>query len=196
MGFSDDVLQGLFPGKKNRIGFKENFVVSEEYLNEVDLWMDSGEGRDALAKVYQNYHLKKAGIPCEPEVHILRSPYANGFALNCQKTMTGKIFSNLFFAFGQRMLALGYRKVSLDRKMQEISDQVKVTEKLYFKPDFVTPRHSDKINQLFGNVTIEKVYIDDKPDFLKVLVTVYSDRLYDEARPFDQYIEHLFKADE
>ncbi len=36
--------------------------------------------------------------------------------------------------------------------------------------------------------------MDNKPNFLKVLVTVYSDRLYHDAKPFDQYMDQLFKA--
>jgi hypothetical protein len=47
---------------------------------------------------------------------------------------------------------------------------------------------------MFGNVSIEKVNINDKPSFLKVLVTVYSDHLYQNAKPFDQFIDDLFQT--
>lgn len=195
MAFIDDMLRDLFTDKKNRMSFKENFAVSDEQLKKVELWRDSSEGQEIFEHVYKNYHLKKAGVNCHPEVHILTSPYANGFALSCHPPLNEKIFSYLFFAFGQRMLDLGYRKVSLDRRIREVNDQVHVTEKLYFKPSYNIEPISGKINQLFGNVTIEKIYVDNEPNFLKVLVTVYSDHLYHEALPFDQYIEHLFKAD-
>ncbi|WP_235114687.1 hypothetical protein [Cyclobacterium qasimii] len=83
----------------------------------------------------------------------------------------------------------------MDRKIDEINDQVRTTEKLYFKPLISVDDLSDKINQLFGNVSIEKISLDNKPNYLKVLVTLYSDRQYHEAKSFDQFMDKLFKAD-
>jgi hypothetical protein len=88
---------------------------------------------------------------------------------------------------------LGYHRVSLDRKMEEIQENVRTTEKQYFKPPLSSTDFSTKIDQIFGNVSIEKVNINDKPSFLKVLVTVYSDHLYQDAKSFDQFIDDLFQ---
>ncbi len=158
MKYIDDLLGGLFSNKRDKMDFKENFEVSDSQEREVALWMESAEGEEVLEKVYRNYHLKRAGINSKPEVHILTSPYANGFALTFEKPINAEIFSKLFFGFGQRMLDLGYRKVSLDRKMQEINQHVKTIEKLYFKPRLSGDDFTGKFDQLFGNVSIEKVY--------------------------------------
>jgi hypothetical protein len=191
MSFIDDILGKLFPQKQLNLTYKENFIQTAEEEDEVSEWVNSLEGKEAIGKVYRNFHLKKAGINDSPEVHILNSPYANGFAISFEKPFDEKIFSRLFFAFGQRLLDLGYRRVSLDRKMQEVNDMVKITEKLYYKPPVSASDFSEKIDQLFGNVSIEKVSVDNKPSFLKVLVTIYSDHLYREAKPFDQFVEGL-----
>ncbi len=191
MSFIDDIFGKLFSDKGQNLSYKENFIQTAEEENEVSEWVKSTEGKEAIEKVYRNFHLKKAGIKDNPEVHILNSPYANGFAVSFEKPFDEKIFSRLFFAFGQRLLDLGYRRVSLDRKMQEINDMVKITEKLYYKPPISASEVSEKIDQLFGNVSIEKVSVNNKPSFLKVLVTIYSDHLYREAKPFDQFVEGL-----
>lgn len=172
---------------------KENFLQSEDEKETLTDWIGSEQGITTLKLINKNYHFKKSGISGTPEVHILNSPYANGFAVSYESPLDEKTFSHLFFAFGRRMLDLGYHRVSLDRKMEEIQENVRTTEKQYFKPPFGSTDFSQKIDQIFGNVSIEKVNINDKPSFLKVLVTVYSDHLYQDAKPFDQFIDELFQ---
>lgn len=195
MKFIDDLLGRLFPGKDSKLSLKENFTVSGKEEAQVSFWMDSVEGRALMKKIYDNYHLKIAGVNKEPEVHVLHSPYANGFAVSFQPPLTASSFSNLFIGLGQGMAELGYRKVSLDRKIEETNEQVKVTEKYYFKPPLSAADLNSKIDQLFGNVSIEKIFINNRPSFLKVLVTVYADRLYHEAAPFDRFMDQLFNQD-
>ncbi|MFC0264302.1 hypothetical protein [Fontibacter flavus] len=192
--FIDDVLGKLFPKKSRPIQIKENFIQSDSEKEISEQWEFTKEGTSLLKLVAKNYHFKKSGINSHPEVHILNSPYANGFAVSYDSPFNEKTFSHIFFAFGKRVLDLGYHRVSLDRKIEEINDQVKMTEKQYFKPPLSHVDLSEKINQLYGNISIEKVSIDDKPSFIKVLVTVYSDRLYLDAKPFDEFIDELFET--
>ncbi|HSI77032.1 MAG TPA: hypothetical protein VK957_14120 [Lunatimonas sp.] len=192
MTFIEDIMGKLFPERQKKLSYKENFTQSPEEMYATAAWIESEEGKGALAKVYSNLHLKKVGINEKPTLHVLESPYANGFAVTYEPPFTTEIFQQLFFSFGRRMLALGYQRVSLDRKMEELQDSVKITEKLYFKPPLSAATIGQKIDQLFGNVTIEKVSLDDKPSFVKVLVTVYADHLYLPAKPFDDFVERLF----
>ncbi|WP_209331553.1 hypothetical protein [Lunatimonas salinarum] len=193
MTYIDDLLGKLFPTRSKKLSHKENFLESREEASETLAWMDSDEGEGVLSLIYNNYHLKTIGINKKPEVHVLNSPYANGLAISYEKPLTPVDFQHLFFAFGDRLLALGYHRVSLDRKMEELADRVRMTEKLYYKPPFSSAMPNQPIDQLFGNVSIEKVSLDNKPSFLKLLVTVYSDRMYLPAKPFSEFIERVFK---
>jgi hypothetical protein len=89
---------------------------------------------------------------------------------------------------------LGYRQVSLDRKFEEINDQVRLTEKFYFKPPLQVPIMGEIISQLYGNIALEKITIDNTPSYIKLLVTIYSDRLYKNPKPFDQFLDLLFEV--
>ncbi|NVJ86380.1 MAG: hypothetical protein HWE15_08750 [Algoriphagus sp.] len=193
--FFDDLFGKIFKNpSKTPVRVKENYEVKEADLNEIDQWMDSPQAIDIFDRIYRNFHLKRTGIQETPQVHLFQSPYANGFAVTFEPPFTPETFSKLFLAFSRRILALGYKQVSLDRKMEEINDQVKVTEKFYLKPPLQAPSENQRISQLFGNVSIEKISIDNKPSYLKLLVTVYSDRLYEDAQPFDQMIDRLFET--
>ncbi len=191
--FIDDIFGKLFPKRNTPMKHKENFTQTEEAIADVSEWVHSTEGKNLLNLVNKNYHFKTSGMNASPEVHILKSPYANGFAVSFESPFDEKSFSQLFFAFGQRMLDLGYQKISLDRKLEEINEAVKMTERQYFKPPLSNVDFKEKIDQLFGNVSIEKISINDKSSYLKVLVTVYSDSLYKDAMPFDDFIDQLFE---
>lgn len=173
---------------------RENFVIKESEQKDFTEWMQTEESADLFALVYKNYHFKRSGINASPQVHVFESPYANGFAVSYGEPFDSKSFSRLFLAFSQRILALGYKQVSLDRKLEEIDEQVKVTEKFFFKPPLQAPAEGELISQLYGQVALEKVSVDNKPNFIKVLATVYSDRLYQDARPFDQLMDRIFET--
>ncbi|NVK51207.1 MAG: hypothetical protein HWE09_15655 [Cyclobacteriaceae bacterium] len=193
--FFDDLFGKIFKSTaKSPVKVKENYEFKEADLVEIEQWMESDEASSLFDRVYRNYHLKRTGINESPQVHLFQSPYANGFAVTFDSPFTPETFSKLFLAFSRRILALGYKQVSLDRKMEEINDQVKTTEKFYLKPPLQAPSENQRISQLFGNVSIEKISIDNKPSYLKLLVTVYSDRLYEDAQPFDQMIDRIFET--
>jgi len=192
MALWDDIYEKLFASKEKNISHKENFSQTETDEASITDWLDSSQGIELMNLVHKNYHFKKATINASPTVQIMNSPYANGFVVYFGAPFTEKTFSNLFFAFGQRIVDLGYEKISLDRRMREINQQVKTTEKQYFKPPFQKENVGQKIEQLYGNVSVEKVLFDNKPSYITVLVTIYSDRLYQDAGSFDQFVELLF----
>ncbi|SIO13237.1 hypothetical protein [Algoriphagus halophilus] len=194
--FFDDLLKKVFQSSEEMpVNHKENFIIKENELREALEWSQREDGREFMELINKNYHFKKAQINKNPQVHILESPYANGIAISYDLPFDTKSFSLLFLAFSQRVLALGYRQVSLDRKFEEINDQVKITEKFYFKPPLKSSDDGELISQLFGNITLEKISIDNTPSFIKLLVTIYSDRLYKDPKPFDQFLDLLFEVD-
>lgn len=191
--FLDDLFNKVFKSSEKAMIHKENIVVKEQDLASVKSWMDSAEGNQLLAQISKAYHLKTAQVEEQPQVHILNSKYARGFAITYEHPLDEQTFSMLYLAFAQRVLALGYRQVSLDMKMQEINEQVKVTHKYYFKPPIKELVKNELISQLYGNIAVEKISINNKPNYIKVLVTFYSDRLYLDPEPFDQFLDHLFE---
>lgn len=193
--FFDDLLKKVFRSSEEvPMNHKENYSLRKEELDEAVSWSQNEDGKKILELIYKNYHYKKSQINDTPQVHIFESPYANGFAISYEEPFDVKSFSKLFLAFSQRVLALGYRQVSLDRKFEEINDQVRLTEKFYFKPPLQVPIMGEIISQLYGNIALEKITIDNTPSYIKLLVTIYSDRLYKNPKPFDQFLDLLFEV--
>ena len=193
--FFDDLLKKIFPPKTNNqaLSVKENFSVKEKDLRDLEIWDHSEDSKALYDLVYRNYHYKRAQINENPEVHVFSSVYANGFALSYSPPLDLNSFSLLFLGLSRRIIALGYEQVSLDRKLEEVNDQVKETEKFYFKPPLQLPQEGELISQLYGNISLEKIRINQQPSYFKLLASVYSDRLYYDAKPFDELMDRLFE---
>ena len=192
--FFDDLYASIFKSnEKVPVNHKENFEINPAELALANSWVTSLEGVEILATLSKNYSLKKIQLEEIPRIHILDSKYARGFAITYEGGFTPQTFSYIFLAFAQRVLALGYKQVSLDRKIEEINDQVRATEKFYFKPPLQLPAENQLISQLYGNIAIEKVSLNNQPNYLKVLATFYSDRLYLDPLPFDELLRQLFE---
>lgn len=193
--FFDDLLKKIFPNREGDppLSIKENFSLKEKDFQDLEEWNKSEESKALLALVYKNYHYKRAQINDTPEVHVFTSAYANGFALSFGPPLDSNSFSLLFLGLSRRIIALGYEQVSLDRKLEEVNDQVKETEKFYFKPPLQLPKEGELISQLYGNISLEKIRINQQPSYFKLLASVYSDRLYYDAKPFDDLMDRLFE---
>jgi hypothetical protein len=195
--FLDDLLKRVFKAsEKLPVNVKENFQLKDSEQKDVDEWLDSQECRDLYALIYKNYHFKRTQINDSPQVHIFTSPYANGFAVTFEEPFNLKSFSRFFLGLSRRILALGYVQVSLDRKYEEVNDQVKMTEKFYFKPPLQLPKEGELISQLYGNISLEKISVDNQPSYIKLLAAIYSDRLYQDAKSFDQLMDRIFEKKE
>jgi hypothetical protein len=193
--FFDDLLKKIFPprGGNQSLSVKENFSVKEKDLQDLEAWNSSEASKTLYDLVYRNYHYKRAQINESPEVHVFSSVYANGFALSFGPPLDSNSFSLLFLGLSRRIIALGYEQVSLDRKLEEVNEQVKETEKFYFKPPLQLPKEGELISQLYGNISLEKIRINQQPSYFKLLASVYSDRLYYDAQPFDDLMDRLFE---
>jgi len=193
--FFADLLKKIFPPSTSNqaLSVKENFSVKEKDLQDLETWNESEASKTLYDLVYRNYHYKRAQINESPEVHVFSSIYANGFALSYGPPLDPNSFSLLFLGISRRIIALGYEQVSLDRKLEEVNEQVKETEKFYFKPPLQLPQEGELISQLYGNISLEKIRINQQPRYFKLLASVYSDRLYDDAKPFDELMDRLFE---
>jgi hypothetical protein len=193
MSFFDEVFEKLFPKKRvatNEL-IHEPLERSGKEIELFNAWMSSEDSGHLLAEVYNSYELKKKGITAQLDVHVLQTPYSNGFAVSFNDEKTKDEFKNLFDLFKEKVLHLNYKLAQKDRRIIDRETYEEVIEKWYLKPQG-EPLEKNKFNQLYGNVLIEYVMIDRKPSYIKLMANIYQDRLYSEAMAFDDLIEKLF----
>ncbi|MEM9831901.1 MAG: hypothetical protein AAF944_14765 [Bacteroidota bacterium] len=194
MSFFDRITEKLF-STKNGVAPQVREVMrrSDKDRRAYEQWKESGDREQLLQEVAQAYYYKKTNIRSEIDVHILNMPTANGFAITYHPRIQKKHFQYLLDYLKDRVALLGYRVVNTNRRIVEKANYVETTEHYYLKPPLDTESlEKQPIDQQFGNVSLSQVFIDNRPSFLKVLVSFYSDRLYQDALHFDDFVSHLF----
>lgn len=191
MSFFDNVVGKLFGKQSPKAAFvHEQLVRSEKELAQYEKWLKSESFENTLTDFDRAYHLKKRQIASEMEVHLLESPYSNGFAITFNQVFTPENFQHFFDYLKEKSLAQGYKLAQADRRILDKETYEETIEKWYLKPQSAD-LDTKRIDQRFGNVIIEKIEINRKPNYLRFMANIYSDRLYSKAQPFDELFDKL-----
>lgn len=137
---------------------------------------------DALASEYAMYQSSPEKV--DRAFTFLKTNSSHGFAIHFPLTGNTHAEATHFFDFlKEKVLTLNYRAQMSDTRTWSEKDWVQTVEKHYLKP---RQQWADdqKIEQQFGNVTIELTLRDNHPFKLTFRATHYSDRLYAEADDF------------
>ncbi len=196
MSFFDKIMQKIFPEKQGTVS-KEPFVTeklirAENYNKAYFRWINERAYKPLLDRVYQAYQLKLQKQETDLKFHILTTPYANGFALTFNPTIGQQAFSFFFDFLKDQVINAGYRLNNSGRKIYDKPNYVETIEKYYLKPPLKSMDDDSLFDQLFGNISIEYILIDEKPSYIKLVASIYSDRLYTKALPFEDLVQILF----
>ncbi|WP_340152902.1 hypothetical protein [uncultured Marivirga sp.] len=193
MSFFNQIVNKIFPKeKKNVILSNEVLKRSQQEFNSYEDWLSSDVSNEILDKIFRAYHLKKTDIKNPIPVALFQSEKANGFAIaNCSSLLDSD-YKMLLEHFKKQVLSLGYRQSGSNRKVTAEQDRVLTKEMYYLKPPI---QMEPPIDQRFGNISLELILHDEKPHFLKIMASVYSDRLYSEPENFSDLVEKLFSKE-
>ena len=195
MTYIQNLIDKLFPQKlgDNKVVLNDVIQRSENFTKKYQQWVnDSSEKMlSEIEKSYQEKLLKQenSGV----DVHLLHSKYSNGIAISYnEKYFTNEEFAYLFDLLADKLKELEkYRKVNSDYMIREKKTFIETKEKHYLKP--VIPKGAEVADQQFGNILIEHILIDDKPNYIKLMANVYSDSLYSEPKEFETLLSYVFK---
>jgi len=199
MNFIDKLLQQIFPSTKQTGAQSKQPFVSEA-LKRKDSerssyfeWQNSGNYKITWGLLYRAYQKRLKNEMGLWQIHLLQMQAANGFALTYPTDLNPQEFQHIFDLLKDRILTLNYRLVNADRQMFDKGNYVETKEKYYLKPNIDSQNTDQLFNQQYGNILIEQILIDEKPSFLKLVASIYSDRLYTEAWPFEELMEIVFE---
>lgn len=193
MGFADKILKKLFHPKKDSSS-KEELVHTEPLIRNLgfvqayEKWKETPELSLFMNELYDSWKKAKAGIDGDLIVGLHQSPYANGIVLYYTQNLSPQKFTYLFDLIAEKTLELSYKTYDSNVKYFSTGDDVKTIEKHYLKP---AASAEPPVDQRYGNVLIEKVEKNEVPKYIKLLVSIYSDRNYTKALPFEEYMRYI-----
>jgi hypothetical protein len=172
--------------------FNELLVRSTDEKLAYESWKGSLPCRrlfNLLAEQYAIHQSNPTGV--DAALTFLQTDSSNGFALHFDRLDFAKQDAPQLLDFlKEKTLALNYRPQLSNTRTWPEKDWVQTVQRHYLKPR-QTWVEGQKIDQRYGNVTIELVLRNDRPHLLTFRATSYSDRLYGKADDFHQLMQAL-----
>lgn len=199
MSFFDNILKKVFSNSENPaigVAVHEVLTRNRREIKAFDAWKLSAVQAQLLEEIAHAYYYKKTGIRSDITIHLFQSAYANGFAVNYLPRIGKKHFQYLFDFFKDQVMRMNYRIANADRQIIDKKSYVETREKYFLKPPLHLQEADTPSEQLYGNISLEHVLADNQPQYIKVLVSIYSDRLYKHALSYDEFVERLLEIKE
>lgn len=168
---------------------------SDEHRQKLQAWKHSLAQRRLTDWLWQQYAIWQT-LPddLDPAVDFLDTPSSKGFAIHFFQAEFPKEEAVLLFDYlKDKVLELPYRLTLADRRVYAVKSHMETVERYYLKPR-QQRTEEQRIDQGFGNVTIELVFRDDIPHQLRFQATSYNDRLYAPAAEFKSLFQMLLSA--
>jgi hypothetical protein len=198
MDFFDKIIGQVFANKRKHPHLpliEEPLERNEAYRQRYFRWLNQGEQQQLAVTVWVAWQQKKLKETSVLAVHLLQQNGSNGLAVTYHPSIGPDAFQHFFDWLKDRMLQLGYRHYTSDRRIFDRNSYVETIEKHYLKP----PAWSDATgipptqlcNQQYGNVLIEYIMIDQQPSFIRFMAHYYDDHLYTKALAFDDLVREV-----
>lgn len=142
---------------------------------------------DLLAEQYAIFQSNPAGV--DAALTFLQTPSSKGFALHFDRLDFSKQDAAHFLdLLKEKVQGLNYRSQHADTRTWSEKDWAKTVQRYYLKPR-QSWAEGQKIDQRFGNITIELNLRNDQPYLLTFRATSYSDRLYADPSDFHELMQ-------
>lgn len=166
---------------------------SESYQQAFELWKASAKAEEILQSIANVFWNVRRDIAKSAGLFSYSSPQANGFYFNTKLGIAEPGFSFLLDAFRDSVIEMGYSLYTSDKKYVEVPAGIQRVDRHYLKP-MNEAEHGDVYDQKYGNVLFELYSLNEEAQYLKCVVSIYSDRKFAEALPFEHFAEVLFKS--
>lgn len=160
---------------------------SEAELADYEKWKPGLSKRRLFDWIHNEY----ATYKIDPEhldegIDFIDVRATRGFAIHFYKlNYPLRDINHLFDLLKEQVRQIGYRPYTSDSRTYNRPSWVERLDRHYLKPPIKFLEDGVRIDQKFGNITIELLFRNDKPYQLKFSATSYNDRNYKKAESFD-----------
>lgn len=190
--FVKNILERLFGSEKPIELLNGPLVRSASFQRSLGEWRANANFEETYAVLYYLFSRVAVEEQGHPAFNVFSSPQANGFYFNRHTAFEFDLYPYILDSFKDRVLDFGYFLYTSDIRYNEVSAGVQQIDRHYLKPKN-TFTSGEVIDQKFGNILIELYYLDEVPQYLKVLATVYSGKSYSKPLDFNSFCAYLLK---
>lgn len=201
MSFFNDIVNKIFPKEQNENVAKQPLIReqlrrSNDDKMEIMLWKESEEKEQVCSFILEQFRKSKSEEENISLFRVINSGTTKGFMLRYLAETEQKDFQFLFDHLRDQVKEKQYTIYSSDVRTYDRGKYVERIERHYLKPSWRVLNTKDvndtgKMNQLYGNITIEFHLHNNHPQFIKFVCQHYVDSKFSEPLDFNELLEHL-----
>ena len=171
---------------------QEMLVRSQKFKQAYRQWIADGAHHEVLKNIYTSFTLSRSGVSGDIPIHVFKQGYATHVVIHYFDGLGRNIPAFMQDYFRDRVMRIGYNLYISDRQLIKRISHTELVERHVLKPYVPAFSLNDKPEQLYGIVSIQVHYANDRPMFLELSAEVSPSDEFSAPFPFDELAEILF----
>lgn len=159
------------------------WVAAQRYLN----W---------TGPFFKSYHYQKASLSSPLRVQLIGEEHVRGAIFFYDPSIGAENFSFLYELLKDRVLTCGYTLHSRDKLEVRHERYTEQVEKHLLTPPASDVPGSSLCNQLYGNVLLDYVRVNQQPGYIRFVTNTYNDPFFSLPLPFNDLLEKVLQPQE
>lgn len=173
-----------------------NLRRSSAYSAAYKAWVEAQVYLNWTAPLFKAYHYQKAQLNSDLRVQLMSEVHRNGAVFFYCPSIGKENFKFIFDLLKDRVLQLGYALRSSDKQEVRHKRYCEVVERHFLVPPASDLPGSDLCNQMYGNITIELILINNLPGYIRFVANSYADVYFSKPLPFPVLLENVLQPNE
>lgn len=186
----------LLLGQKNTGPTCTRLERSAKHLAAYTKWVKEQVYLDWTVPFFKAYHYKKANLPSQYRVQITHDEHLRGAVFFYDPGMGPQNFTFFFDLLKDRVLQLGYTLHSCDKLEVRHERYLEQVEKHVLTPPASDLEGTSLCNQLYGNILLDSIKVNNQPGYIRLLTNVYNDSYFSKPLPIDELLEKVLQPHE
>jgi hypothetical protein len=170
-------------------------VRSKEQIQAFLEWKKGPRAQVLLDDLLRAYEFHGLGIETTFRFNKLHSQGAEGVYFVPASDWSNKDASDIYEWICWFPLNLGYIEAHSEQKTNWVNPAAGQREFRYFKP-FKSVNIGEDVPQLFGNLIAERMLVDGKTQWIKIVGQFYQGRPYTQVQPFSEFLDLVFSFEQ
>ncbi|MFD3001011.1 hypothetical protein ACFS7Z_11600 [Pontibacter toksunensis] len=169
---------------------------SGKHMAAYSRWVEEQVYLNWTGAFFKAYHYRKANLPSQYRVQITQEEHIRGAVFFYDPGMGPQNFTFFFDLLKDRVLKLGYTLHSCDKLEVRHERYLEQVEKHVLTPPASDLAGTSLCNQLYGNVLLDFIKVNNQPGYIRLLTNIYNDPYFSEPLPMDELLERVLQPQE
>ncbi|OKL41678.1 hypothetical protein A3841_11650 [Pontibacter flavimaris] len=169
---------------------------SAKFMDAYHTWLSNQTYLNWTEPFFTAYHYKKADLPARYRVQVIAEEHLRGAIFFYDPSIGAENFGFFLELLKDRVQQQGYTLHSGNKLQVRHERYTEEIEKLVLTPPASDLPGTSLCNQLYGNVLLDYIKVNNRPGFIRFAVNSYQDAFFSKPLPFEELLEKTLQPHE